>query len=137
MSPTNKTPGPDRDEYLNKRSLLLYSPAHFVEIDLRRGGTRPQPPALPECDYYVLLSRVQSRPKLGVWAISLREQLPRIPIPLAAGDADVHLDLQAVLHRVYDAVNYGNYIYADTPEPPLSEEQAEWAKQFVPPSRAN
>jgi hypothetical protein len=47
LSPTNKTPGPDRDQYVSKRAFLLNGSAHFVEIDLRRGGTRPQPPVLP------------------------------------------------------------------------------------------
>lgn len=132
LSPTNKKPGPDRDDYLNKRALYFYGPAHFVEIDLRRGGTRPQPPALPPCDYYVLLSRIQERFDFGVWPIALRERLPVIPIPLALPDPDVRLDLQSVLDRTYDAAQYGNYIYADTPVPPLSPHDAAWAQQFIP-----
>ena len=38
LSPTNKTPGPDRDEYLAKRALILATSTHLVEIDLRRRG---------------------------------------------------------------------------------------------------
>jgi hypothetical protein len=49
LCPTNKTPGPDRDDYLRKRTLLPESRSHFVEIDLRRGGERPRPPDIPPC----------------------------------------------------------------------------------------
>ena len=97
LSPTNKAPGPDRDEYLRKRNVLLIERIHLVEIDLRRGGERPRPPTLPACDYYVLVSRYEDRPRLGMWPLSLHDRLPIIPIPLTAPDADVRLDLQAVL----------------------------------------
>jgi hypothetical protein len=132
LSPTNKTSGPDRDEYLRKRNVLLMERIHLIEIDLRRGGERPRPPSLPYCDYYVLVSRFEERPKLGMWPLSLPDRLPIIPIPLTAPDADVLLDLQAVLDRTYDAANYGKYIYDETPQPPLSEEQLAWARQFLP-----
>jgi hypothetical protein len=132
LSPTNKTPGPDRDDYLRKRNILLIERIHFVEIDLRRGGERPGPPTLPPCDYYALVSRYEERPKLGVWPLSLRDRLPVIPIPLSAPDPDVLLDLQTVLDRAYDAADYGKYVYGETPEPPLSEEQLDWTRQFLP-----
>ena len=38
LSPANKTPGPDREQYLAKRMELLNGPVHLVEIDLLRGG---------------------------------------------------------------------------------------------------
>src|SRR4051812_28475371 len=40
LSPSNKTVGPDRDKYLEKRGEILTSAAHFVELDLLRGGKR-------------------------------------------------------------------------------------------------
>lgn len=40
LSPSNKRPGGDREQYLAKRSDLLASPTHLVEIDLIRGGRR-------------------------------------------------------------------------------------------------
>ncbi len=39
LSPSNKRPGPDREQYLFKRRQILASPAHLVEIDLLWGGT--------------------------------------------------------------------------------------------------
>src|SRR5262249_25460923 len=40
LSPTNKKPGPDREQYFAKRAQLVRSQAHFVEIDLLRGWPR-------------------------------------------------------------------------------------------------
>ena len=55
-----------------------------------------------------------------------------IPIPLRAPDGDARVDLQDVLHRAYDGPGYEHFIYAGTPDPPLSAEDAAWARQFVP-----
>jgi hypothetical protein len=132
LSPTNKAPGPDRDDYLWKRARVLASRSHFVEIDLRRGGQRPTPPVLPACAYYALVSRAEERPEMELWPIALRERLPVIPIPLISPDPDALLDLQVVLNQVYDDCGFGWYIYSDTPQPPLSAEDATWAQQFVP-----
>lgn len=131
LSPSNKNPGPDRQQYLAKRGQLLSSPAHFVELDLLRGGPRMPFADLPPCDYYALLSRVEERPEGGVWPIHLPERLPKILIPLRAPDADVTLDLQQALHRVYDASGYRKYIYEGSPEPPLTSEQSTWATQIL------
>ena len=40
LSPVNKKSGPYRAQYLTKRSEILASPAHLVEIDLLRDGLR-------------------------------------------------------------------------------------------------
>lgn len=132
LIPANKSPGADRDAYLGKRGEILAGQTHLVEIDLRRGGARPRPPELPPCDYYALASRYEDRPNVGFWPIDLRERLPIVAVPLAAPDPDAHLDLQAALDRAYDAAGFGSYIYSETPEPPLSEEDTAWAAAFVP-----
>jgi hypothetical protein len=133
LRPRDKEEGPSRDEYIGKRALPLMIPSlQFVEIDLCRGGQRPRPPQLPPSDYYVLVRRRVDGSRLFFWPIGLRDPLPVIPIPLKAPDPDVPLDLKAVLDRVYDAAGYSKYIYSETPEPPLSEEDAAWARQFVP-----
>ncbi len=49
------------------------------------------------------------------WAIGLRDRLPVIPVPLTAPDGDAQLDLQDVLHHVYDASGYEDYIYEVCP----------------------
>lgn len=134
LSPSNKAPGSDRQDYMAKRRQLLSHMTNLVEIDLRRGGIRPSPPDLPPCDYYVLVSRHEQRPKVDFWPLGLRLPLPKIPIPLLNPDPDALLDLQAILHRAYDAAEYGKYIYNETPEPPLSSDDESWARAIVPVS---
>ncbi|MGH7138207.1 MAG: DUF4058 family protein [Pirellulales bacterium] len=132
LSPTNKRRGPDRDAYLSKRNGILASRTHLVEIDLRRGGERPSLPPLPDCDYYVFISRYEARPRIGFWPIGLRDPLPTISVPLSDPDPPIELDLQQLLHQTYDSADYGKTIYAETPDPPLSKTDAEWARQFTP-----
>jgi hypothetical protein len=132
LSPTNKYAGPDREQYLAKRRDLLDSAVHFVEIDLLRGGPRMPMEDLPACDYCVLVSRVETRPEAGVWPIRLREPLPPVPIPLRTPHADAQLDLQGLLHRIYDAAGYEDYIYLGQTQPQLNAEDMAWARQFVP-----
>lgn len=132
LSPTNKRRGPDRDAYLSKRNIVLGSQTNLVEIDLRRGGERPTLPLLPDCDYYVLVSPYEQRPRTGFWPIGLRDRLPSVPVPLEAPDPPVILDLQTVLDETYMAAGYGKYIYAESPEPPLSSDDLAWARQFLP-----
>src|SRR5208337_3214808 len=43
LSPVNKKSGPDRAQYLTKRSEILASPAHLVEIDSSRCGAACSP----------------------------------------------------------------------------------------------
>jgi hypothetical protein len=132
LSPANKRPGENRDQYLAKRRYLLRSTSHLVEIDLLRGWPRmPLVPA-PQCDYCTIVSRFEDRPKMDCWPLLLRDPLPRIPVPLRAPDPDVFLDLQELLQQIYDAKGFRKYIYRTPPDPPLSPEDAEWAKQFVP-----
>jgi hypothetical protein len=132
LSPSNKYSGPDREQYLAKTRQLLQSNVHVVEIDLLRGGPRMPWLNMPPCDYCVIVSRAERRPKAGMWPIGLRGRLPTIPVPLRQGDPDARLDLQEVLHRVYDAAGYHYYVYDDEPVPGLSPEDAAWAGQFVP-----
>jgi len=131
LSPINKRPGPDREQYLAKRNNYLKAWVHFVELDLLRGGPRmpfDTPNGTPlDCDYCVLVSRYKERPRAGMWPIRLRDPLPIIPIPLKAPDADVKLDLKLALDRVYVAANYRKYIYDSQPEPALSAADATWA----------
>jgi hypothetical protein len=135
LSPANKRGGPDREQYVAKREQLLTGAAHFVEIDLLRGGRRMPLEKRPRCDYSVLVSRAQDRPWAGFWPIRLRQRLPIIPIPLRPPDPVARIDLQEVLHHVYDAAGYEDFIYAGRPDPQLSSKDTNWARTFVPPTR--
>ena len=137
LSPSNKYAGPDRDQYIAKRWELMYARVNIVEIDLLRGGPRMPWQDMPECAYCVVVSLPETWPQAGIWPIGLRERLPEIPVPLRPGDADARLDLQQILHRIYDAAGYGYYIYTGQPEPALSAEDAAWASQVVSSAAGN
>lgn len=132
LSPSNKRPGENREQYLAKRRELLHCDVHLVEIDLLRGWPPMPMEDRPECDYSVLVSRAERRRAAGFWPIRLRERLPIVPIPLRAPDGDARVDLQDVLHHTYDGPGYEHFLYTGTPDPPLSADDAAWARQFVP-----
>jgi hypothetical protein len=133
LSPSNKRPGGDREQYFAKRNEILASAVHFVEIDLLRGGRRMPVENLPQCHYYVLVSRHEMRPRIGLWPLGLRQRLPLVPIPLRAPDPDAQIDLQEVLNDIYAKARYQSYVYDGLPDPPLAADDEAWALQFVPP----
>ncbi len=135
LSPASKATGVHRDLYISKVQRILASRTNFVEIDLLRGGPRMPWERLPSCDYYAIVSRPADRnseePHAGLWPIGLRDPLPTIPIPLRADEPEPTLDLQVILHRIYDTAGYQLFIYDSDPEPPLSGADAVWAAQLV------
>ena len=132
LSPTNKR-GAGYRKYLTKRGRLLGSTAHLVEIDLLRQGKRvPMIEPLPAGPYFAFVSRAGHRPAVGVWPISLRQPLPKIPVPLLAGDEDVPLDLQQALTAVYDVIGYDTILnYSARPSVALPDEDTQWAAEVV------
>jgi hypothetical protein len=131
LSPTNKKAGADREQYLAKRGRLLNGNVNLVEIDLLRGWQRMPMEETRECDYAIMVSRVIDRPRVNYWPLMLRDPLPTIPIPLRPPFEPVQLALQPVLNDVYDRAKYKNYIYENTPEPPLSPADAAWAQSLI------
>jgi hypothetical protein len=131
LSPTNKSPGVDRDTYLAKRHRYAHSKINLIEIDLLRGGPRMPVEGLPPCDYCIMVSPAEERPQVGLWPIMIRQPLPTIPVPLLESDPPASLNLQELLHRLYDAGGYEDYIYSGAPEPPLSEIDSEWARGII------
>jgi hypothetical protein len=140
LSPVNKQKSHDaRTDYLRKRRELLRSQAHFMEIDLLRGGERtPLDEPVPYAPYYASLSRVQSRPRVFVWTIQIDARLPRVPVPLAEPDPDVVLDLGEVVASVYERGGYDTRIDYRQPVPPpaLSESEAAFVSRLLQPLRA-
>lgn len=137
LSPTNKTPGSDREQYIGKRKAIYRSNAHLVEIDLLRGGERMPVEGMPPCDYVVMVSRSYERPRVELWPFGLRDPLPLIPVPLRLGKKDATIDLGRLLQDQFDAAGYGNYIYRGRPEPPLSDPDGVWAEEIVREPFAN
>lgn len=127
LSNTNKQ-GSGRIEYAGKRRELLMGEAHLVEIDLLRAGRRfPVKLKLPAVPYFVFISRVEQRPNVGIWPMTLRAPLTPIPIPLDPGDDDVMLDLQSILNWLHEQMSYDQSIdYSQPPPGPMSAEDLAW-----------
>jgi len=106
LSPVNKKSGPDRAQHLTKRSEILASPAHLVEIDLLRCGRAMPDQERPSSTYGVMVSRVEERPAADFWPIGLRQPLPTIPVPLRPANSHASLELHKLLHEVYDRGTY-------------------------------
>lgn len=135
LSPTNKKAGWNRDQYLAKRALLLNSEAHLVELDLLRGWERMPMEEAVASDYRILVSRAESRPAANLWPVALREPLPALAVPLRDPGEDVRIELQVLLHQVYDAAAYRKLIYQQAPVPPLSPADAAWAAELLAGTR--
>jgi Protein of unknown function (DUF4058) len=133
LSPTNKLRRANgRDLYLEKRMELLQTRTHLVELDLLRGGERMPFSNPPEGDYFALISRAKRRPVAVVYGWPLAHQLPVIPIPLAIGDPDVDLDLQAVFDVVYDRAGYDYALdYGLDVSPSFSEAEKKWVAELL------
>jgi hypothetical protein len=119
-----------REEHLAKRRAVLGQPVHLVELDLLRGGGRvPMREPLPPGDLFAFVARHERRPDCEVYAWSLRDRLPVIPIPLKAPDPDLPLDLAALFDATYDQGRYARLLRYDVPlSGPLRPEDREWAE---------
>lgn len=127
LSPTNKR-GVGRKQYLARRTRILNSSAHLMEIDLLHAGRRaPVAEPLPNAPYFVLLNRANHRRITEVWPVALDTPLPVVPVPLNAGDADVPLDLQAALMTMCDTFGFAEDVdYSKAPSAALSKGELKW-----------
>jgi hypothetical protein len=135
LSPVNKRPGAEAaDAYERKRAEIFRSDAHLIEIDLLRGGRRPAlATPWPEATYAVVVSRAEQRPEVGIWPFALADPIPAIPIPLRYPDADVPLDLGAVLRHIYAEARYDfDLDYRQPPPAPdLTPDEAQWLDRLL------
>jgi hypothetical protein len=130
LSPKNKRSKAGREAYLQKRRQTMMSQTHWVEIDLLRGGEVLPMTGAIRSDYRILVSVSQSRPKAQLYAFNLRQVIPAISIPLN-GAATVPLDLQPLLHRVYDKARFELAIdYRKMLSPKLSDGDFEWILEY-------
>jgi hypothetical protein len=138
LSPSNKSPGPNREQYLRKQREVCASDANLVEVDLNRFGTHTL--AFPlahlkssfRTPYMTCVRRAARRGQADVYPMPLWERLPVIKIPLRPGDADVPLDLQALIDQCYRNGAYeGTLNYGSEPDPPLVGADETWAARHL------
>ena len=139
LSPANKSRGVDHEAYLVKRQEYLQTGTNLVEIDLLRGGQRaPVEGGHAPCDYCILVSRAVEFPRAGIWRLTIRDPLPRIPIPLDPGVEDVWISLQECFEPVCERGRYEEDInYTQAPPPPMNEDESAWVherleKSYIP-----
>ena len=133
LSPANKRAGSaGRERYLQKRDEVLRSRTSLVELDLLRSGRRlPMQDPLPAGDYYALVCRAWRRRRAAVYAWTLRDRLPAIPIPLRENEPEPALDLQAAFDLAYDRAAYQDSLdYTQPLNPPASPGDAGWLREI-------
>jgi hypothetical protein len=138
LSPSNKSPGPNRELYLRKQREVCSSDANLVEIDLNRFGTHtlafPLAHVKPQgrTAYMACVRRATRRGMAEVYPMPLWERLPVVKVPLRPDDADVPLNLQALVEQCYRNGGYeGTLNYAADPDPPLFGADEEWAEDWL------
>src|SRR5258708_1725333 len=100
LSPSNKSPGPNREQYLRKQREVCASDANLVEIDLNRFGGHtlafPLEHVKPQGrTAYMVCVRRAVRPGMAeVYPMPLWERLPILKGPLRPNGTDVPADFQ-------------------------------------------
>ncbi len=133
LSPKNKRSLEGRSTYETKRQKILDSLTHLVEIDLLRQG---KPMAMNtqafQSHYRIVVSRSQERPQADLYAFNLPQAIPSFPLPLQPDDREPIVNLQQLLHNLYDQGSYDLAIdYSQDPPLPLSTADASWGKQVL------
>jgi hypothetical protein len=132
LSPKNKQSVVGRLQYETKRQKVLASSTHLVEIDLLRQG-KPMPMnGGIESNYRILVSRSDTRPKAALYGFNLRDEIPQFPLPLGSEDVEPWIDLQGLLHEIYDQGAYDLRLdYSRAIVPALSDADAAWLDEVL------
>lgn len=138
LSPSNKSPGSNREQYRRKQREICSSDANLVEIDLNRYGIHTL--AFPlehlgprgRTGYMACVRRAAQRHMAEVYPMPLWQRLPVVKIPLRLEDDDVPLDLQILVEQCWRNGGYeGTLNYTVDPEPPLLGAEKDWAEQWL------
>lgn len=136
VSPWNKRGGAaGRRHFQRKREDVVQGNTSWLEIDLLREG-KPTIGIISDklrSHYRAYVDRTtpDERQQL-LWPIFLRSRLPVLRVPLRAGEADVPLDLQAVLDGAYERAGYDLDVnYGRPPQLPLEAPDEAWADELL------
>jgi hypothetical protein len=104
--------------YLDKRDKLHAARVNLVEIDLLLDGAPlPMKERIDPGAFYAIVARGAWLPVAEVYRWTVRDPLPRVPIPLREPDADILIDLAALVNRVYDLGRYAHTLQHGAPLP--------------------
>ncbi len=132
LSPANKLHAEGRRDYEKKRKHILNSLTHLVEIDLLRAGDPMPVSKQVRSDYRILVMRGDTRPRGKLYAFSVRKPIPPFLLPLLPGDDEPTVDLNAILHALYDRARFDLGLdYDQPPVPQLSDEDSAWARELI------
>lgn len=136
LSRWNKIGVEGRSAYRQKRRQFLERGTNFIEIDLLRDGQYTLfPPQVRmrgrlDTPYRACVIRAANPIDVEIYPFPLPARLPSIRVPLRRTDADVALDLQALIDLVYENGRYALTIdYKNDPDPTLSAADAAWADE--------
>jgi hypothetical protein len=138
LTPRNKRQGRGRTAYERKRSRILGSMSHLIEIDLLRGYVpMTMLGVMQPTDYRIMVSRAAQRPKADLYGFNLSEPILSFPLPLKPEDVEPIVDLQAIMTGVYERAGYGDRMdYRQAvPPPSLSPAQQQWVDSLLEPIR--
>ncbi|MEW6496992.1 MAG: DUF4058 family protein [Cyanobacteriota bacterium] len=132
LSPKNKQSVVGRLQYETKRQKVLASSTHLVEIDLLcQGKPMPMEEGI-ESHYRILVSCSETRPKAALYGFNLRDNIPQFPLPLSSEDTEAWVDLQGLLHEIYDQGAYDLRLdYSRAILPAVSEADAAWVDEVL------
>lgn len=138
LSPKDKKRGRGRIAYERKRSRILGSLSHLVEIDLLRAN----PPMtmlgqVQPTQYRIVVSRSEQRPQADLYGFNLAEPIPSLPLPLKPGEAEPTVDLQMVVAGVGERAGYNERLdyRQSVPPPALSKLDQQWVDSLLAPLR--
>ncbi|WP_027269042.1 DUF4058 family protein [Leptolyngbya sp. PCC 6406] len=139
LSPTNKRQGQGRRIYSTKRQTILGSASYLVEIDLLRAdepmARRSLGTESASADRYrILVSRSECRPRADLYEFTLWEPIPEFSLPLQAEGEQVMVDLQPLIHGIYERSGYSLRIDYQAPVPPpaLTVADQAWVHEVLP-----
>ena len=133
LSPTNKRPGEGRSQYEQKRLTVFGTLTNLVEIDLLRAG-EPMPMwgNGHGSHYRILVSRVRQRPSGDIYAFSVRQPIPDFLLPLQPDEAEPLVELNRIVHDLYERAGYDLRInYRRDASPLLEGDDAAWVDALL------
>ena len=137
LSPWNKRSGTLNRRYRRKVGRYLDAGVNVVELDLLRSRrvrlevTEADLPPDRRSAYYACVHRAADPDRWEVYPLPLRRPLPPVPVPLRPGDADVMLELQPILSRIYEEGAHDDIDYRQPPTPRLTPDDANWADALL------